>query len=159
LATVCGICLLFASPIALHAQFTYATNNGTITITGYTGLGGDVIIPGEIHGLPVTSIGYSAFYFGTNLTGIVIPPGVTDIGGTADLSQVVGDRDLCECAAASECDVSDARDAVRYRNTRQAIAVSPSRPRKGSPTSGPSSLLLPDRGMGWPRIIVIPRVH
>ena len=33
------------------------TNNGTITITGYTGPGGAVTIPGTINGLPVTSIG------------------------------------------------------------------------------------------------------
>ena len=32
-----------------------------ITITGYTGSGGDVILPDTINGLPVTSIGASAF--------------------------------------------------------------------------------------------------
>ena len=37
--------------------YTYTTNNGTITITGYTGPGGAVTIPGTINGLPVTSIG------------------------------------------------------------------------------------------------------
>ena len=35
--------------------------NATITITGYTGPGGAVIIPSEIYNLPVTSIGDRAF--------------------------------------------------------------------------------------------------
>src|SRR2546423_12896066 len=34
-------------------DFTYITNNGTITITGYIGAGGDVIIPSTITRLPV----------------------------------------------------------------------------------------------------------
>ena len=37
--------------------FTFTTNNGTITITGYTGPGGTVIIPTNINNLLVTSIG------------------------------------------------------------------------------------------------------
>ena len=42
---------------ALEAEdFTYVTNKGAITITGYTG-GDDVVIPPAINGLPVTSIG------------------------------------------------------------------------------------------------------
>ena len=41
-------------------QFTFATNNGTITITGYTGPRGPVSIPSNINGYPVASIGNSA---------------------------------------------------------------------------------------------------
>jgi Tfp pilus assembly pilus retraction ATPase PilT len=37
--------LLLALPAIVQAQFNYTTNNGTITITGYTGSGGDVTIP------------------------------------------------------------------------------------------------------------------
>jgi hypothetical protein len=40
--------LLLATPAAVHAQFTYIITNGTITITGYTGPGGDVTIPSTI---------------------------------------------------------------------------------------------------------------
>ena len=40
---------------SLEAQFTYTTNNGTITITRYTGPVGAVTIPSTINGLPVTS--------------------------------------------------------------------------------------------------------
>ena len=68
----------------LHAQdFTYTNTNGTITITGYTGPGGDVAIPAAIDGLPVTGIGDSAFYGLTNLTGITIPASVTNLGDAA----------------------------------------------------------------------------
>jgi hypothetical protein len=62
-------------------DFTYTNTNGTITITGYTGPGGNVAIPSTINGLPVTSIGDQAFWFNcANLTGITIPDSVTNIG-------------------------------------------------------------------------------
>ena len=48
-------------PAAAHAQFTFITNNGAITITGYTGPGRAVTIPDTINGLPVTSIGEMVF--------------------------------------------------------------------------------------------------
>ena len=46
--------LLCFAPLAAQPQFDYVTNDGTITITGYTGSGGDVSIPKTIGGLPVT---------------------------------------------------------------------------------------------------------
>ena len=55
-------------PAAVQAQFNYTINNGTITITGFTGPtspGGLVIIPYQIPntktGLVVTTIGDWAF--------------------------------------------------------------------------------------------------
>lgn len=64
---------------ATKAQFNYFTNDGTITITGYTGSGDAVTIPSTIDGLPVTSMDH-AFYFNTNLTSIIIPDSVISIG-------------------------------------------------------------------------------
>ena len=77
--------LLLALPAVVQAQFTYTTNNGTITITGYTGPGGAVTIPDTINGLPVTSIGDYAFNDGGIpqpyiLTSVTIPDSVTSIG-------------------------------------------------------------------------------
>lgn len=60
--------------------FVYTTNNGAITITGYTGTGGAVMIPDTINGYPVTSIGDGAFYSCTSLTKLTIPDSVASIG-------------------------------------------------------------------------------
>jgi BspA type Leucine rich repeat region (6 copies) len=76
-----GGLLLLTLPAVVQAQFNYVTNNGTITITGYYGPGGAVTIPSTINGLPVTSIGSSAFYHCTSLTSVTIPNSVTSIGG------------------------------------------------------------------------------
>src|SRR5665213_2811651 len=78
--------LLLALSIAAQAQFTYTTNNGTITITGYTGPGGDVTIPATINGYPVTSIGNFAFSYCSSLTSVTIPNGIASIGDDAFLA-------------------------------------------------------------------------
>ncbi|MGA2867045.1 MAG: leucine-rich repeat domain-containing protein, partial [Verrucomicrobiota bacterium] len=75
--------LLLALPAVVEAQFAYTTNNGAITITGYTGPGGAVTIPSTTNGLPVTSIGDYAFSYCGSLTGVTIPNSVTSIGGDA----------------------------------------------------------------------------
>ena len=51
--------------------------DGSVTITGYTGNGGDVVIPSEIDGKPVTSIDNLAFADCTGLTNVTIPNTVT----------------------------------------------------------------------------------
>jgi hypothetical protein len=71
--------LLLAAFSAAQAQYNYITNNGTITITGYTGAGGSVTIPSTINGLAVTDIGTNAFQGVPNLTGVTIPNSVTNI--------------------------------------------------------------------------------
>lgn len=72
--------LLFAlSCAAAQAQFDYRTDNGEITITGYTGLGGTVVVPETINDFPVTNIGPGAFSGCTSLTSVIIPNSVTSI--------------------------------------------------------------------------------
>ena len=76
--------LLLALPAVVQAEdYTYTTNNGTITITGYTGSGGAVSIPSMINGLQVTSIGYYAFYNCAGLSSVTTPNSVTSIGDAA----------------------------------------------------------------------------
>ena len=62
--------------------FTFTTNSGAVTITGYTGSGGGVAIPDTINGYPVTTIGDGAFA-GSALTSVTIPNSVTSIGQQA----------------------------------------------------------------------------
>jgi hypothetical protein len=61
-------------------DFTYRIDNGTVTITGYSGAGGNVNIPSSINGLPVTVIDNYAFLNITSLTSLTIPDSVTGIG-------------------------------------------------------------------------------
>ena len=72
--------LLLALPAAVQAQFNFTTNNGAITITWYTGLGGDVTIPDMTNGLPVVSIAATAFKDKSTVTSVTIPYSVTNIG-------------------------------------------------------------------------------
>ncbi len=84
-----------ALPVAVKAQsytnnygiWDYTTSNGAITITQYTGPGGDVTIPdsipGTTNGLPVTSIGLEALGNCYGLTSVTIPSSVTSIGDYA----------------------------------------------------------------------------
>ena len=78
-----GLAIFNVSTAVVQAQdYTYITNSGTITITGYTGPGGDVTIPDRINGLPVTSIGAYAFYGCTNLISVTIGNTIHHPSGT-----------------------------------------------------------------------------
>ena len=79
---ILALLTLFVLPAAMQAQFTFTTNNGAITVTGYTGSGGAVVIPPSTNGYPVTSIGANAFS-GSGVTSITIPNSVTSIGDFA----------------------------------------------------------------------------
>ena len=81
-ARLLPLLLALALPAAVQAQYNFTTNNGAITITGYTGAGGGVMIPGTIFGLPVVSIGVGAFQ-NSGLTSVTIPSSVTSIGSWA----------------------------------------------------------------------------
>jgi len=70
-----------AVPTTAQAQFNYETNGGTITVIGYTGPGGVVIIPAFINGLPVATIG--EFYNFSVLCNVIIPGSVTSISSGA----------------------------------------------------------------------------
>jgi hypothetical protein len=65
--------------------WTGGSGGSRVTITGYTGSGGNVAIPAVINGMTVTAIGDWAFQ-NKSLTDVIIPAGVTSIGVLAFLS-------------------------------------------------------------------------
>jgi hypothetical protein len=66
-----------------NAQYTVLTNNGAITISRYHGFDAVVSIPDTVNGLPVTSIGDTAFQTKYTVADVTIPHGVTNIGSSA----------------------------------------------------------------------------
>jgi hypothetical protein len=106
--------LLVTLPSVVQAQFTYETNNGTITITGYTGTGGEVSIPESITGLPVTSIRGYAFHDNGFLRKVTISDSVTSIGerafqGCGGLTNAIISNDLTSIGdwAFAACDLTN----------------------------------------------------
>ncbi|MBQ3003567.1 MAG: leucine-rich repeat domain-containing protein [Clostridia bacterium] len=66
-----------------YSDYTYEISNDEVTITGYNGQGGDVVIPETIEGYPVTAIGSNAFSGNKLLISVEIPEGVISIGDYA----------------------------------------------------------------------------
>lgn len=74
--------LYFSIQAELEAQLAFTTNNGAVSITGYTGSNDVVVIPGTMAGLPVTAIGEWAFY-SASIVNVLVPDSVTNIGDGA----------------------------------------------------------------------------
>ena len=75
---------LLVLPVVASAQFTYTVNSdGSLNLSSYTGSAGTVVIPNTTNGLPVTSIGFAAFFENANLTNVTIGTNVVSIGGQA----------------------------------------------------------------------------
>lgn len=73
--------LVLVLPTVVQTQdFSYRTNNGTISVGQYKGTEGGAIIPSKFNGLPVTRIDNSTFAGKTNLLYVSIPSSVTNIG-------------------------------------------------------------------------------
>ena len=84
-------CCVFMIPQEVSAAdlreglYFYTVSNGEATITdiAYAALEGDVIVPDELGGYPVTAIGPNAFSGCNGLISIVIPDTVTSIDHSA----------------------------------------------------------------------------
>lgn len=89
---------LFVLAGVAQAQFAFTTNNGAITITGYSGSNDPVVIPDYTNGYPVTAIGNVAFYF-ASVTNLVMGSNVVSVGNYAfescgNLTNIVFDDHL-----------------------------------------------------------------
>lgn len=76
------LCMLIGTN-AWAGDYTYTESGGEITITEYIGSGGDVVIPDTIEGMPVVSIGDSAFDSCYDLISVIIGNNVASIGKEA----------------------------------------------------------------------------
>ena len=65
------------------SDFKYEVDDGKVTVTRYTGAGGDVVVHSTINKMPVTSIGAYAFRECTGLTSIHLPNSIKTIGDWA----------------------------------------------------------------------------
>jgi hypothetical protein len=80
------VCLVIPLVAQQSGPFRYTSDGNAVTITRYTGAGGEVEIPSTIADLPVRTIGFQAFYDRPGLTGVRIPDSVTTIGEYAFLA-------------------------------------------------------------------------
>jgi len=83
LAAIMMVAGLATAQAAFEGDYEYEIEGGGAVITGYRGGGGDIEIPDTINKYPVTRIDVSAFRNNRTLVSVVIPEGVTTIGGYA----------------------------------------------------------------------------
>ncbi len=94
LGVVLGLLLGCPTFAAQWGDLVYTAEVSQIIITGYTGSGGDVLIPSTISGLPVRVVGNMAFWRQNFVTSCTFPTSLVSIGQFAfqqclSLQQVV----------------------------------------------------------------------
>jgi len=113
-------CLFLFGMTAMAAEedFNYTEVTGGIEITGYHGSDTDVVIPEQIDGKPVVSIGRTAFYVESKVKSVHIPASVKSIGEKAfsysssiqkvtfagNGLETIGDRAFESCRSLSQFD-------------------------------------------------------
>lgn len=70
-------------PVTLWLPFQLVTNNNSLTLTAYTGLGGNVDLRGNINGLPITAIQAGIFANPGSVSSLILPDTVTNIANGA----------------------------------------------------------------------------
>lgn len=133
-----------------EGDYTYEIVDGTATITGYHGVGGDVKIPDTLGGVAVTAIGDGAFKGCTSLISLEMPSSVLTIGNeafmdcihltTANLSgelTFIGDFAFYNCSSlsgsvfVSRYVTNIGKDAFAGCKSLQCLEVSASNPKYG----------------------------
>lgn len=106
-------------------EYVINTTQGYVAITGYSGSATDIVIPSEIEGYPVTTIGAKCFYYNEEIISITIPDSVTYIDKNAfdfckSLSNVVignnvktiGNKDFNGCTALTTITIPDSVTSI-----------------------------------------------
>lgn len=79
--------LLLGYPTGLRAQFAFTTNaDGSLNVSSYTntpGSSGTVVVPDTTNGLPITSIGITAFGSDTTITNVILGTNMASVGASA----------------------------------------------------------------------------
>ena len=88
----------------VSGNLTYVETATGITITGCTGNATRLTIPAAIGGKPVTSIGKKAFYANTELTSVIIPGSVKEIGEEA----------FSGCVGLESAELSEGLETIGY---------------------------------------------
>ena len=92
-------------PLMTEDGFYYEIGEDGVTITRYAGEGGNVTIPDEIDGYPVTAIGDRAFINNPDVTSVTIPDNVT----------IIGDSVFSRCKNLTSVVIGDGVTTIGYR--------------------------------------------
>lgn len=131
-ALLCVVVLLLGTAASAFAEpqspadFSYTRNqDGSLTLTGYTGTERTLHIPAELDGSPVTAIGDSCFAGLLCLRRVYVPEGVTVLGAYAfeccsalqrvylpDSLRSIGDGAFSGCAALTLADLQDGVESI-----------------------------------------------
>ena len=107
---------------AVAAPYLFAANqDGTLTITQYTGHDAAVRIPSTINGKQVTAIGASAFVNCTTVKSLFLPKSVRTVSGTA----FVGCHDLTAFQVESGHAYYTVADGVLFNKSRSTLVAYP----------------------------------
>lgn len=128
-------------PIEFEPEYyTFSTTSTSATITGVidkTALVGEILLPSEYNGLPVTSIGANAFADCTQITKVTLPASVTTISsnafyGCSNISEInldnvstIGDQAFMGCSSLTALTLTKVRNigASAFKNCTSLTSV------------------------------------
>ena len=136
LVLVIGLLPVTARAGALDNGLVYEVCEDHVEITDYTGSVGEVVIPAEIEGKPVTVIGDCAFYLCSHLVKIDLPDTLICIGDSAfseciqltnleipDSVTYIGNGAFYDCTNLNRIEISEHVTEIGYGAFRRCIGL------------------------------------